>query len=164
MAINRANGGVTGVNNKTSGGGNSITRITASTTFEVQPQTTEVDVLVVAGGGGGGNTSGEQGGGGGAGGFRNLTNQAVAPGSKISVTVGAGGSAATAGSDSVFSNPINSLTADGGGLGGSGGNPAPGPKYDYKINLICSLLYFVSAFQENMNKKYGELMRLRHML
>ena len=127
MAINRANGGVTGVNNKTSGGGNSITRITASTTFEVQPQTTEVDVLVVAGGGGGGNTSGQQGGGGGAGGFRNLTNQAVAPGSKISVTVGAGGSAATAGSDSVFSNPINSITADGGGLGGSGGNPAPGP-------------------------------------
>ena len=48
MAINRANGSVTGVNNKTSGGGNSITRITASTTFEVQPQTTEVDVLVVA--------------------------------------------------------------------------------------------------------------------
>ena len=44
MAINRANGGVTGVNNKTSAGGNSITRITASTTFEVQPQTTEVDV------------------------------------------------------------------------------------------------------------------------
>ena len=127
MAINRANGGVTGVNNKTSGGGNSITRITASTTFEVQPQTTEVDVLVVAGGGGGGNTSGQQGGGGGAGGFRNLTNQAVSPGSKIPVTVGAGGSAATAGSDSVFSNPINSITADGGGLGGSGGNPAPGP-------------------------------------
>ena len=124
MAINRANGGVTGVNNKTSGGGNSITRITASTTFEVQPQTTEVDVLVVAGGGGGGNTSGQQGGGGGAGGFRNLTNQAVSPGSKIPVTVGAGGSAATAGSDSVFSNPANPITADGGGLGGGGGNPA----------------------------------------
>ena len=127
MAINRANGSVTGVNNKTSGGGNSISRITASTTFEVQPGTTEVDVLVVAGGGGGGNTSGEQGGGGGAGGFRNLTNQAVSPGSKIPVTVGAGGSTATAGSDSVFSNPANPITADGGGLGGGGGNPAPGP-------------------------------------
>ena len=67
MAINRANGSVTGVNNKTSAGGNSITRIPASTTFEVQPGTTEVDVLVVAGGGGSGGDQGA--GGGGAGGL-----------------------------------------------------------------------------------------------
>ena len=127
MAINRNNGGVIGVKNKTSRGGNTITTMKASGNFQVQPGTNEVDILVVGGGGGGGNTPGEQGGGGGAGGFRNFTNQAVSPGSTIPVTIGAGGSGAAAGADTVFNNPANPITSDGGGLGGGGGNPAPGP-------------------------------------
>ena len=75
MAINRANGGVTGVKNKPSGGGNVVTTIRASGNFNVQPGTNEVDVLVIAGGGGSGGDQGA--GGGGAGGFQNLTNQLV---------------------------------------------------------------------------------------
>ena len=50
MAINRANGSLTGVRNKTSGGGNTITTIKNSGVFNVQTGTNEVDVLVIAGG------------------------------------------------------------------------------------------------------------------
>ena len=127
MAINRNNGGITGVSNKSSGGGNVVTNLTSSQSFTVQESTTEVDVLVVAGGGGGG----AQGGGGGAGGFRDLKNQVVLPGSSIPITVGAGGVGGyfggpvpasdvtpTSGSDSVFGNPVNPITSTGGGRGG----------------------------------------------
>ena len=136
MAINRANGGVVGVNNKTSGGGNVVSTFENSGTFKVQDRTTEVDVLVVAGGGGGG----AQGGGGGAGGMQNKTGQPVIPGSSIAVTVGAGGVGGyfggpvpasditpTSGADSVFANPANPITSTGGGRGGgrlSGGGHA----------------------------------------
>jgi hypothetical protein len=83
-----------------------------------------VEVLVVAGGGGGGYLHG--GGGGGAGGLiynsaYQLTNAAA-----ITVTVGAGGSGGnqlpTNGNNSVF----GSLTAIGGGYGGSEAGPTPG--------------------------------------
>ena len=87
MAINRNNGGITGVSNKSSGGGNVVTNLISSQNFTVQESTTEVDILVIAGGGGGG----AQGGGGGAGGFRDLKNETVIPGSSIPITVGAGG-------------------------------------------------------------------------
>ena len=77
-----------------------------------------VEYLVVAGGGGGG---GSNGGGGGAGGFRTATGLAVATGSAITVTIGAGGTggvgyvttAATNGGNSVF----GSITSTGGGAG-----------------------------------------------
>ena len=136
MAINRANGSVTGVNNKTSAGGNSITRIPASTTFEVQPGTTEVDVLVVAGGGGSGGDQGA--GGGGAGGLQSATNQVVSPGSTIPVTVGAGGAAGGTGTpedgsdggNSVFNNPTNVITSVGGGGGGLGDSQGGGTGRD----------------------------------
>ena len=114
MAINRANGSLTGVRNKTSGGGNTITTIKNSGVFNVQTGTNEVDVLVIAGGGGGGV---DNGGGGGAGGLRSFTNQRVQPGAGIQVTIGAGGAAgdaspatsAGAGTDTVFANPLLSL-------------------------------------------------------
>ena len=67
-----------------------------------------VEYLVVAGGGGAG------GGGGGAGGLLTASNYAVATGTALTVTVGAGGGAATNGSNSVFSG----ITATGGGRGG----------------------------------------------
>jgi hypothetical protein len=80
-----------------------------------------VEVLVVAGGGAGG---GYHGGGGGAGGVIYNANFSVTPGTSYTVTVGAGGAAATAisstgnpGDNSVF----GTLTAFGGGAGISQG-------------------------------------------
>ena len=82
--------------------------------------TVSLDYLVVAGGGGGG--CGYYGGGGGAGGYRTAANYLVNPGSAITVTVGAGGTASGSvsvnsgnGSDSVF----DSITSIGGGGGAS---------------------------------------------
>jgi hypothetical protein len=71
-----------------------------------------VDYLVVAGGGGGGNT---RAGGGGAGGLLSANALSVTSGTAYTVTIGAGGAASTAGSNSVFS----TFTSVGGGRGGS---------------------------------------------
>jgi hypothetical protein len=108
---------------------------TAWQTF--QPETLEVEYLVVAGGGGGGGSS-TGGGGGGAGGFRTNVGGSLlslASGTSYSVVVGAGGtstgSAATTGSNSSFANiesagggcvaTSGALGIDGGsGFGGSG--------------------------------------------
>ena len=136
MAINRSNGSITGVKNKPSGGGNVVTTIRASGNFNVQPGTNEVDVLVIAGGGGSGGDQGA--GGGGAGGFQNLTNQLVAPGTTIPVTVGAGGAAGGTGTpedgsdggNSVFNNPTNVITSVGGGGGGLGDSQGGGTGRD----------------------------------
>jgi hypothetical protein len=84
------------------------------------PPTPNVEYLVVAGGGAG---SAGLAGGGGAGGFRTASGFAVASGTPLTVTVGAGGSGAvtdpqylgTSGLNSVFS----TITATGGGYGGS---------------------------------------------
>ena len=45
MANRRASGGLIGKTNKTSGGGNTVTRFNSSGTFQVQPNTNIVDVL-----------------------------------------------------------------------------------------------------------------------
>jgi hypothetical protein len=86
------------------------------------PAPGSVEYLVVAGGGGGG---GWLGGGGGAGGYITATGFSVSSGTPITVTVGAGGAGGPSntgpgvrgnqGSNSVF----GSLTATGGGYGGS---------------------------------------------
>jgi hypothetical protein len=102
----------------------------ASGTFTPTSNIT-ADYLVVAGGGGGGNGTNQYayGGGGGAGGLRCTVGATGGGGSLESalsltastgytVTVGAGGSAATQGSNSVFS----SITSTGGGAGGGAGN------------------------------------------
>ena len=84
-----------------------------------------VEYLVVAGGGGGGGGYGC--GGGGAGGFRTDTGLAVAYGTPLTVTVGAGGaggSTTTNGSDGVAS-VFSSITSTGGG-GGGGQYPKAG--------------------------------------
>ena len=78
--------------------------------------TLSCDVLVVAGGGGG--TNGNWGGGSGAGGLRSTT--ALSISSPVTVTVGAGGTPLTNGSDSIFS----SITSSGGGYGGQNGGLA----------------------------------------
>jgi hypothetical protein len=73
-----------------------------------------VEYLVVAGGGGGGVYSTYDSGGGGAGGFRTDTGYAVTA-QAYPITVGAGGSSGSVGSDSIFS----SITSSGGGNGGA---------------------------------------------
>jgi hypothetical protein len=78
--------------------------------------TLSCDVLVVAGGGGG--TNGNWGGGSGAGGLRSTTGLSVS--SATTVTVGAGGTPLTNGSDSIFA----SITSSGGGYGGQNGGLA----------------------------------------
>lgn len=91
----------------------------------IDPFTVDIEYLVVGGGGGGaaGNTS-EGGGGGGAGGFRTGTASAVALGTVITVTVGAGGaggnaSNGSAGSaSSISGSGITTISAAGGGYGG----------------------------------------------
>jgi hypothetical protein len=97
-----------------------------------------VEYLVVAGGGGGGAVAGE-GGGGGAGGYLTATGYSVTSGSPITVTVGAGGTVALNGSNSVF----GSITATGGGRGGNvnstgvaGGSGGGGGIYDSSSGVV----------------------------
>jgi len=86
---------------------------TGSSTFTPPSGASSVEYLVVAGGGGGGNSSDRTGGGGGAGGVLNGPSYGVTV-QGYTVTVGAGGAANTAGSNSVFA----TLPAVGGGRGG----------------------------------------------
>ncbi|MEI7901928.1 MAG: Ig-like domain-containing protein, partial [bacterium] len=111
-----------------SSGGNlySVHTFTGSGTFTVQTGGS-VQYLVVGGGGGGG---GGTGGGGGAGGFLTGTTSVSGSGTEYAVTVGAGGAGGTTvspcrgsnGVDSVFA----SITAVGGGGGGSNYPNSPG--------------------------------------
>ena len=92
---------------------------------------TLIDYLVVAGGGAGGGTSPfARGGGGGAGGFLTSSGVSINPGTAYTVTVGAGGPAASGrgvnGSDSIISGTgFATVTATGGGGGGASA-PAQG--------------------------------------
>lgn len=120
-------------------GNPTVVTFTSSGTFTVPAGVTSVDYLVVGGGGSGGssvNTLVYGGaGGGGAGGFRTGT-LSVTPGASLTVTVGAGGTSATASSvaipgNSGASSVFSTITAAGGGggsvygllgvAGGSGG-------------------------------------------
>jgi hypothetical protein len=98
-----------------------IITFNGSATWTCPTGVTEVEYLVVAGGGGGGG----YGGGGGAGGYRTASGFSVTAGDTYTVTVGAGGAAATvlekgiSGSNSLFS----TITSAGGG--GGGGSAAP---------------------------------------
>lgn len=100
----------------------------SSGTFTPTAAITNADVLVVAGGGGGGGYY--SGGGGGAGGLLSFTGQSLVSGTPLTVTVGAGGAAATSSPSSSaaqgVSSQFGSFTATiGGGRGGNGGT-APG--------------------------------------
>ena len=87
-----------------------------------------INYLIVAGGGSGGSSSGAGGGGGGAGGL--LTGTTSLPNGSFTVTIGAGGTSVTAGSNNHGNNGLNSsisgtgittITATGGGGGGNAG-------------------------------------------
>jgi len=135
------NGGIIGVANTVSAASclsAQTTAVTATGTFTVQcaPKgaTRTGSILVVAAGGSAGPC---RPGGGGAGGFRMLGCQTF-PTCGIPVTIGAGG-ANTDGTDTVFGNPSNPITSDGGGRAGfwttaanpggsgGGGGAAPAP-------------------------------------
>lgn len=94
-----------------------------------------VEYLVVAGGGGGGSLAFYNGGGGGAGGLLTASGFAVASGSALTVTVGAGGAGSTGGSSNGTqgsSSVFSSISTVGGGYGsatatgGSGGSGGAG--------------------------------------
>ena len=135
-----------------------ITYFTAvgNTVFNVPTGVSFVEVLVVAGGGGGGGL----GGGGGAGGLIYKPEFPVTPGGTIPVTVGSGGAAGgsaagTNGNPSVF----GTLTAVGGGVGGSWpsqpnsgpggtGGSGGGSSNGYGANTYGCLLYTSDAADE----------------
>ena len=100
-------------------------------TSALNPNTSEVDFLVVAGGGGGGQDNG--GGGGGAGGLRtsfgtssgggtsNESKFALSPGTTYTITVGLGGAASASGfNSSVVGGSVSVISTGGGRAGGQG--------------------------------------------
>jgi len=100
-------------------------------TSALNPNTSEVDFLVVAGGAGGGQDNG--GGGGGAGGLRtsfgtssgggtsNESKIALSPGTTYTITVGPGGGAQTSGTNSsIVGGSISVISTGGGRAGGQG--------------------------------------------
>lgn len=130
----------------------SLHTFTSSGTFTVPPGVSKIDIFCVGGGGGGAGGYASlygnwRGGGGGGGGYTaTVLNKAVTPGSSLTVTVGAGGSAAAANSMATGgtggTSSVGSLvsakggtggrtvsnggeTVKGGGSGGSGGGAGP---------------------------------------
>ena len=90
--------------------------------FAFGQYTTSANVLVIAGGGAGGTFDyGQGGGGGGAGGLILYDSMPVTGATNFPITIGAGGtnSPRSSGSDSVFTEPGETLTAKGGGKGGA---------------------------------------------
>jgi len=107
-----------------------VSYTSGSGTFSVPAGVTSVDVLVVAGGGGGGSGTA---GGGGAGGYVEVSSFPVTPGGSVPYGVGEGapavgndGGVGYQGSNSTF----GTLTAIGGGGGGSGWPARNGPPLD----------------------------------
>ena len=132
----RSQGGIIGKVNSTSNGKCAVTKITATGCHSNPSGITLAHVLVGAGGGSGGVDAG---GGAGAGGLILQTCQTFTAGACIPVTIGGGGAAAGPGpcafqpinsgyqgTNTVFGNPSNPITATGGGAGGRG---SPGPTY-----------------------------------
>lgn len=104
---------------------------TGNGTLTVSGGELSAEVLVIGGGGSGGAGTG---GGGGAGGLINIPNYTFLPTSSYTVTIGAGGTndsvdVGTSGTNTTISNGTRTLTALGGGYGGSSETGAPGPTY-----------------------------------
>ena len=125
-----ANGGIIGPPNAVTPASctpisENVTQITSTGCFTVQCAPLGGNrpgaVLVVGGGGSRGGSGGGRPGGGGAGGFRLLSCETFSS-CAIPVVIGAGGSCSS-GTNTVFGNPLNPISATGGG----GGNPIPGP-------------------------------------
>jgi hypothetical protein len=122
--------GDTGPRGATGASGASPTVFTASGTYDVPAGVTAVQMVLIAGGGGGGNTQSPFfGGGGGGQGGAELAIATVAPGTPLTITVGAGGlgepdpnclgSGATGGASAV-ADGATTLASVSGGVGGVG--------------------------------------------
>ena len=99
MALSTRQGGILGVPNPTSNGGNIVYSQTSTGCHTTQPGTAAISVLVVAGGGGGGGGN-CPGGGAGAGGAFITENISVSGGTAYPVVIGGGGAGAN-------SNPVS---------------------------------------------------------
>ena len=85
------NGGILGVNNKTSFGKCTVTSVTATGCLTLQPGTGIVKAAIISGGGGGGK---DRAAGGGAGGLLNQQINLASTGGSVPIVVGAGGAGA----------------------------------------------------------------------
>jgi hypothetical protein len=108
---------------QTTANGFTIHTFTSDDTFSVDSGEGEIEYLIIGGGGGG--VPGYGSGGGGAGAVRQSASHPVTPGT-YSVTIGPGGAANSAGSDTSIAFP-STITARGGGRGSSYGFPSPVP-------------------------------------
>jgi hypothetical protein len=104
----------------TTSGGYTYHTFTSTNMFQPTASITGAEILLVAGGGAGGNNYS---GGGGAGGLVYLSSQSFSSGTNVPVIVGAGGSSATQGTNSLIG---SSTVAIGGGFGASGASSATG--------------------------------------
>jgi|GEM_PF-1437317 len=93
---------------------------TASGTWSVPSGVTSCALYIWSGGGGGGAASTYGGGGGGGGGVQASTGVAVTPGETITVTIGAGGAAGSAGGDTTVVGSFGTGTVAGGSAGVAG--------------------------------------------
>ena len=104
-------------------------------TYNVEPGTTSVNVLIVVGGGGGGSGgyNNTKGGGGGAGGLIYYPNYPVTPGGTVAVTVGAGGEGAGYNPPSPGSAPYTPTARPDGRVGTGEFGGYEHPQYTYPM-------------------------------
>ena len=104
-------------------------------TYNVEPGTTSVNVLIVGGGGGGGSGgyNNTKGGGGGAGGLIYYPNYPVTPGGTVAVTVGAGGEGAAYNPPSPGSTPYTPTARPDGRVGTGEFGGYEHPQYTYPM-------------------------------
>ena len=104
-------------------------------TYNVEPGTTSVNVLIVGGGGGGGSGgyNNTKGGGGGAGGLIYYPNYPVTPGGTVAVTVGAGGEGAGYNPPSPGSAPYTPTARPDGRVGTGEFGGYEHPQYSYPM-------------------------------
>ena len=104
-------------------------------TYNVEPGTTSVNVLIVGGGGGGGSGgyNNTKGGGGGAGGLIYYPNYPVTPGGTVAVTVGAGGEGAGYNPPSPGSAPYTPTARPDGRVGTGEFGGYEHPQYTYPM-------------------------------
>ena len=123
-------------------------------TYNVEPGTTSVNVLIVGGGGGGGagGYNGTKGGGGGAGGLIYYPNYPVTPGGTVAVTVGAGGEGAGYNPPSPGSAPYTPTARPDGRVGTGEFGGYEHPQYSYPMGHT-----YYSPGQTGNDSSFGPL-------
>ena len=123
-------------------------------TYNVEPGTTSVNVLIVGGGGGGGagGYNGTKGGGGGAGGLIYYPNYPVTPGGTVAVTVGAGGEGAGYNPPSPGSAPYTPTARPDGRVGTGEFGGYEHPQYSYPMGHT-----YYSPGQTGSDSSFGPL-------